>query len=229
MTKAEYKSIETYMLEQMQDAGHDRHHIYRVMNAALDIGEYITDRGEKIDTDVLIAACLLHDIGREKQYADKKIDHAYAGGQMAYDFLMGRKWPEDKANHVKECILSHRYRSDNPPQTIEAKILFDADKLDAAGAMGIARVLIYCGQVNEPLYILDEDGGIVFGGKKSASFVQEYNYKLKKLYDAFHTERAKELAAKVQKASADFYEAIIEEISGSYESGKKRLGDLLRE
>lgn len=226
MTKKEYKEIENYMLHQMQDSAHDRHHVYRVLNAALDIASYT----ESVDIDVLIAACLLHDIGREEQFANIDLCHAKIGSEKAYEFLISQKWDKEKALHVKESISSHRYRGDNSPQSIEAKILFDADKLDVSGAIGIARTLIYGGQVSEPLYILDEKGDIVLdgGGAEISSFFQEYNYKLRKLYNSFYTERAKVIAMERQKAAVDFYNNLFQEVYQNYENGVSNLKALLR-
>jgi len=184
MTKAEYMDIEGYMIAQMQDSAHDKHHIFRVLNSAMDIYEHES----QADFDILVAACLLHDIGREKQFEDlEKHCHAHIGGEMAFDYLMSRKWTAERAAHAKECISSHRYRKGNAPESIEAKILFDADKLEACGAIGIARTLIYAGQVSEPLYIFDDGGNIIIDdwGAEISSFFQEYNYKLKKVYDLF--------------------------------------------
>lgn len=219
MTKAEYIAIEAFMLERMRDSAHDKHHVYRVLNAALDIAE-----GERaLDMDVLVAAALLHDIGRDEQTADPDVNHATAGGRMAYDFLTGRGWPKDKALRVQECIAAHRYRGNRPPESAEAKILFDADKLEAIGAIGMARALIYCGLVNEALYIMDDAGEIIVDGEKPISFVQEYNYKLVKVRDSLYMQKSKQIAAKRQWAALDFYSALMEEIGHNYDHGIKRL------
>jgi len=225
MTHQEYKEIESFMLSQMQDSAHDKHHIYRVLNFALEISNYET----AVDLDVLIAACLLHDIGREKQFTDLSLCHAQIGGDMAYEYLINRKWDEVKAIHVRKCISSHRYRGDNPPESLEAKILFDADKLDASGAIGIARTLIYEGQVSEPLYLLDDNENIIVdgGGAEISSFFQEYNYKLKKVYNAFNTERAKAITIERQKSAVDFYNGLFNEISQNYKYGLERLSEVL--
>jgi len=228
LTKKEFVEIEAFMLEKMQDSAHDRHHIYRVLNAALDIAHY-TD--VELDTDVLVAACLLHDIGREEQSADLELCHAAIGGVMAYEFLLSKGWAVQKALHVKECVSTHRYRRGDAPQSIEAKILFDSDKLEASGAIGIARTLIYEGQIGEPLYIIDDEGSIVVdgGGAEISSFLQEYNYKLKHVYSSFFTEHAKEIALKRQKTACDFYEGLYDEISGNYKNGIVQYKELLAE
>ena len=219
MTQSEFKKIENYMLEQMQDSAHDRYHVYRVLNAAIDIAKY----EDMVDVDVLIAACLLHDIGRERQFVDlENLCHAEIGGEMAYDYLISRQWSKQKALHVKECISTHRFRDDIKPQSIEAKILFDADKLDVSGAIGIARTLLYEGQVREPLYVLDDDGNIIIdgGGAEISSFFQEYNYKLKNIYNSFYTKRAKEIASERQKITIDFYNTLHDEITSNNDNGR---------
>lgn len=227
MTRGEFTEIESYMQSRMLDSAHDRFHVYRVLYSALDIAR--TEAG--VDLDVLIASCLLHDIGRQRQFADPRLCHAAAGGEMAYEYLLSRGWSGEKAGHVMECIASHRYRGDNPPRSIEAKILFDADKLDVTGALGIARTLVYGGQVSEPLYVLDGEGNIVTGGGGSdiSSFFQEYNYKLENLYGSFYTGRGEEIASGRKKAAAGFYESLYREIGENRQRGAEALNALLEE
>lgn len=226
MTREEFKKYESFMHEQMRDSAHDRFHIYRVLYAALDIAK----AEENVDLDILITACLLHDIGRHQQFSDLELCHAQIGGDMAFDYLIENGWPLGRALHVKECVYSHRYRRDNKPQSIEAKILFDADKLDATGAVGIARTLIYSGQIMEPMYIF-EDNNIVTegGGPEISSFFQEYNYKLKNLYGVFYTDRATEIAQERRKAALDFYSNLHHEVTENHTRGVNILGDLLTE
>lgn len=225
MTREEFHRIEAYMLSQMNDTAHDPRHIYRVLDAALDIAS----AEEGVDMDVLLAACLLHDIGRDGQAANPGLSHAQIGADMAYTFLAESGWPQEKAAHVRDCVASHRYRGGNRPQSIEAKILFDADKLDATGAMGIARTLLYGGQIGEPLYLLDEEGGIMMAetDEEKSTFFQEYHYKLKKLYGAFHTKRAAGLAVKREKNAQAFYEALREEIESNRAAGERQLNKVL--
>lgn len=219
-----YKKYETYMLSQMSDSAHDCQHIYRVLYSALDIAESEND----VDAEVLIVACLLHDIGRKRQFENPSLCHALEGGEMAYDYLIKQGWNTDKANHVRKCIISHRYRTNHPPESIEAKILFDSDKLDVTGAMGIARTLIYKGQVNEPLYLVDANGFVLDGtNAESPSFFQEYNFKLKNLYGKFFTMRGGEIANQRRVAAVNFYKNIYDEVNSTHEKGRKHLQDLL--
>ena len=225
MTIQEFQTIEAHMLDKMKDSAHDRYHIDRVLHFALDIAG--TEKG--VDMDVLLAACLLHDIGREKQAENPALCHAQIGGEMAYQYLTQTGWSMGKAGHVKSCIASHRYRGDNAQESLEAKILFDADKLDVTGAIGVARTLIYGGQIGEPLYLLDQDGEIVVEGTdaEKSSFCQEYHYKLKRLYEAFYTQRARQLAKDRRENATAFYNALYTEISGNQKTGRQKLQELL--
>ncbi len=216
MDKQTYYELEQYMLSCMNDSAHDKEHIYRVLYVALDIAKHEED----VDYDVLIASCLLHDIGRKQQSKQPSICHAQVGSEKAYKFLIECNWSDEKAQHVKDCILTHRFRSNNPPQTLESKILFDADKIDAMGTIGIARTLIYNGQVSEPLYTLLDDGTISDGSNDiRPSFFKEYKYKLEKVYNNFYTTRGKEIALERQSSAIDFFENLLLEVKLSYQRG----------
>jgi uncharacterized protein len=221
----QYREIEDYMLSCMKDSAHDKEHIYRVLYVALDIARFESD----IDNDVLIAACLLHDISREEQCADPSVCHALAGGEKAYTFLKSIGWDEEKALLIKACISSHRYRTDLQPQSIEAKIVFDADKIDATGTLGIARTLLYKAMENEPIYSFSDDGSVSDGnGDKEPSFFQEYKFKLEKLYDRFYTKRGNEIAAERRQSAVAFYNSMLKEVRASYEPGNRLLRGILK-
>lgn len=225
MDKVQYEKIENYMKECMKDSAHDKEHVYRVLYLSLEIAKSEID----VDMDVLIAACLLHDIGREAQFINPKLCHAMVGGNMAYDYLIESGWNIQKAEQVKNCITTHRYRNDNPPNTIEAKILFDSDKLDVTGTLGIARSLLYKGKVSEPLYSVDHNGNVLHGtNDENPSFFHEYNFKLKNLYSKFYTNRAKEIAKEREASAVAFYNSMLSEVKFSYERGAEHLSFILR-
>lgn len=213
------------MLCCMTDSAHDREHIYRVLYVALDIAE----QEKNVDYDVLITACLLHDIGRQEQFANPQLCHAVIGADKAYTFLVNHGYGTDFAKKVASCIKLHRFRAGNPPQNIEEKILFDADKIDVTGTLGIARTIFYKGQVNEPLYTLNENGEISDGfNDDKPSFFQEYKFKLEKLYSKFYTQRGSEIAKQRQCSAIAFYENMCKEVSQSYETGPLILKKLLK-
>ena len=224
LDKATFSQIEKYMLECMKDSAHDKEHVYRVLYLALDIAEYESN----VNMDVLIAACLLHDIGRTEQFKNTKLRHEQVGSRKAYAYLLENNWPENRALHVRNCILSHRFRSENPPDSIEAKILFDSDKLDAAGTLGIARTLLYKGIVSEPLYSLDKQGNVSDGSKDDRpSFFQEYKYKLERLYDRFYTQRGMQIAKERRCSAVSFYNSMLHEVRSCYTCGIQELSRLI--
>lgn len=224
MDKGTYSLVENYMLSCMGDSAHDKEHVYRVLYQALEIA-----RTEKnVDYDVLIAACLLHDIGRKEQFENPSLCHAAVGSDKAYHFLIENGFEASYAEQVRYCIQTHRFRKNAQPQSLEAKILFDADKLDAAGAMGIARTLIYKGIVSDPLYSVSPDGTVLTGENDTEpSFFQEYKYKLEKLYSQFYTAKATEIAHERQQAAVDFYNSLYQEVETSYYNGKSELDRLI--
>ncbi|MCM1303673.1 MAG: HD domain-containing protein [Lachnospiraceae bacterium] len=226
MNRETYCLLEKYMIGCMEDTAHDKEHVYRVLYNALDIAK----TENNVNYDVLIAACLLHDIGRKEQFENPVLCHAVVGSEKAYQFLLAHDFEVSCAEQVRQCIRTHRYRAEDPPQSLEAKILFDADKLDAAGAMGIARTLLYKGIVAEPLYSLLPDGSVSTGEKDAMpSFFQEYKYKLENLYSHFYTERAAAIARERQHIAVAFYNSLYQEVNAAYRNGTRELNDLLEE
>ncbi len=224
MTKESYKRIENYMLSCMEDSAHDKEHIYRVLYNALEIA-----RGETgVDYDVLITACLLHDIGRKEQFENPVLCHAMVGGEKAFRFLTENGFDEMFSRKVKSSIQTHRFRKSMQPESVEAKILFDADKLDVTGALGIARTLMYKGNVVEPIYHVLPDGTISDGSQEEApSFFREYKFKLEKLYDKFYTAKGAELAQQRRGIAAAFYESLYREVNIGYTSGRRILHECI--
>lgn len=220
MTENTYALLEQYMLSCMTDSAHDKEHIYRVLYTALDIAKTEQD----VDYDVLICACLLHDIGRQEQFEDPSLNHAEVGADKAFTFLSEHGFSEAFTRSVCDCIRSHRYRKRNPPSSIEAKILFDADKLDVCGAIGIARTLLYKGIVGEPLYSVTPDRTLLDGTNDTEpSFFQEYKYKLESIYDHFFTERGAALGKERQDTARNYYQNLLSEMRAVYEDNAAKL------
>jgi uncharacterized protein len=220
MDRKTYELLENYMISCMQDSAHDKEHVYRVLFHALEIAKEETS----VDYDILLCAALLHDIGRKEQFENPALCHAQVGAEKARVFLQDHGFSAAYADKVAHCIASHRFRKGNAPQSIEAKVLFDADKLDVAGATGMARTLMYVGAVAEPLYSLREDGSVSNGEKdRQISFFQEYKFKLENLYDHFYTQKGRELALSRQAAAAAFYDSLYTEVQSAYEIGKQQL------
>lgn len=121
------------------DWSHNMDHFLRVRNIALKIA-----KKEGGDKKIIEAACLLFDIARYLEQMGKVRDHAVTGAAIAKQVLKEVKFDEDKISSVCHAILVHRKSQLNKAETIEAKILKDADYLDALGAIDVARVFSSC-------------------------------------------------------------------------------------
>lgn len=225
MKKDTFALLEEYMLSCAGDSAHDAEHVYRVLNNALVIAKEMP----AVDYDILITACLLHDIARPEQIADPSLCHAAVGSEKAYGFLIAKGFSDEFACRVRDCIRTHRFRRNDPPQSMEGKILFDADKLDVVGAIGIARTLVYKGTVSDPLYTRNPDGSISDGTEgEISSFFREYKYKLERLYDRFYTDKGRELALERKIAAESFYSALHMEVTQFDTLSSKHLNELVK-
>jgi len=219
MNREEMQRIESFMLECMDDTVHDCLHSYRVLNYAVQIA----NATEKVDMEVVIISALLHDIGRVDEIKNPMLCHAEVGSKKAKAFLINNGYCEEKANHVANCILTHRYKKNREPQSIEAMIIFDADKLDLTGTVGVARAILFGGQIEEPLYLVGEDRLPTEG----ASLFREYNRKLNKLHLKLNTEKAKEIGKEQQRTMDSYFKDLFEEANKNYFNAKQILDKIL--
>ena len=90
------------MLSCMDDSAHDKEHVYRVLYNALEIAQSESN----IDHDVLIGACLLHDIGRREQFENPALCHAMVGAEKAYRFLTEQGFETEYARQVRHCCCA---------------------------------------------------------------------------------------------------------------------------
>lgn len=207
------KEISAIAIEYFQNSPptHDWEHTLRVVSLCKKIGS-----AENADMETLLAAAYLHDIGREE--ADKKqICHAELSAQIAEQILIKSGFPSCKIPQALHCISTHRFRGDNPPETIEAKVLFDADKLDAIGAIGVCRAYSYAGENGQPLYTpFDEEAELKkFTNHKEHSPVIEFKVKLSRIKDSLKTSCGRALALERHKFMLAFFEELCQEIKGS--------------
>lgn len=133
--------------------------------------------------------------------------------------------PNSMIKHIVDCILSHRYRTDNKPKTKEAMIVFDADKLETVGAIGIARAFAWVGKNNAHLYktadieeyVQENLGGKINGriqDKTKHSPQLNWETKDKHIVEYLYTEKAKEMAKERKAFSELFLEKLKKEIDG---------------
>ena len=193
---------------------HDWTHVERVLNLALHIGKY-----EKADLDILTLACLLHDIGRKEEMKSKgKFCHAEKGAELAAKILVKHKIDQPAIDNITHCIISHRYRNQHIPKTIEAKVLFDSDKLDSIGAIGIGRDFLFSGYLKNPLYtgnetkLLKLEKDQTYGKEDTA--IMEYEFKLKNIKNKILTKTGKKIAKERHDFMVAYFKRFWEEVKG---------------
>jgi uncharacterized protein len=189
------------------DPAHDFDHVLRVLALAERIA-----RAEGADAEIVRASALLHDVGRAEQELTGR-SHAVHGAERARDILAGH--PPEKVHAVCEAIASHRFREDAPPQTLEAEVLYDADKLDSIGAVGIARAYLYGGLCRQRLWA-EVPAGYQARGElpEEHTPVHEFVFKLSKLKDTLYTNTARRIGQERHAYMVEFFERLEREVRG---------------
>jgi len=181
---------------------HGWDHILRVLDYCKTLS---AEKG--IKTEILFPACVLHDLGRTKK---KEKSHAESTA-IAEKLLRKAGYREDLLKQIVVCIRSHSVDSKQEPVSEEAKILFDADKLDSYGAIGLARFFILAGEHGDSL-------------NESAQESFERITKLNAV-GGFHTKEAEKIGRAKAKTAFIFYYLLFKELK---ENGKtKTLENIL--
>jgi len=207
-----------------QDPVHGFDHVLRVLELAERLG-----RGLGADLEVLRAAALLHDAAgaapapaaaaaaEQTEQAGGRATHELDSADFARSVLQAEGWPAERIEAVTHCIRAHRFRGAEGPSTLEAQVLFDADKLDVLGAFGVARTLGYALQAGqsffaEPSARFLETGALEPGEPHSA--YHEYLFKLRHVSGRLHTEPARRLAERRHAVMKAFFEQLAAEAHG---------------
>ncbi len=194
------------------DPVHDFDHILRVLALVERVGQ-----AENADLEILRAATLLHDASGATPGESARREHHLASAEIARTVLLAEGWPPDRVEAVLHCIRAHRFRSTEAPQSLEAKILFDCDKLDVLGAIGVARTVAYAALAGEPLT-----------GEPSEKFkttrqkepgephtpYHEFLFKLSRIKDRLHLASTRALAQERHRYLADYFDRLAAEVRG---------------
>jgi len=194
-------------------ACHDWDHTLRVWANARRIREL-----EGGDALVVDCAALLHDIGRPEELADQGATcHATRGAELARDLLtqIGITDP-DLAGHIAACVRTHRFRArgGERPATIEARIVFDADKLDSIGAIGIGRSFHFAGRIGARVHNAAEEAQESASYSRQDSAYREYLVKLRHVRQRLLTDAGRRLADGRHRFMVAFFAQIDREVRG---------------
>jgi uncharacterized protein len=207
------KQTEKFVRNELgEDAtGHDWYHVDRVRRNAL----HICKEERFGDPFVIEMASLLHDIPDEK--LNKTVE---LGRAKLESFFKTIPVPDEVKEHIIQIIDSISYKGGRKTKlkTIEAKIVQDADRLDAIGAIGIARAFAYGGKKGQPIFdpavqVREEISLEEYRNGKSTS-IHHFYEKLLKLKDLLNTETAKKIAEKRQEMMLSFLDQFYQEWDG---------------
>lgn len=199
----------SYFDEEMSPA-HDWFHVQRVKTNA----EELAASYPRADHTVVRLGALLHDIGRAKEERGEIADHSKWGATESEKRLREHGASGDTIEAVAHCVRAHRYSNDTAPETIEAKIVSDADDLDALGAVGLARCFAYGGEIGSPIHdpSLPADADETSVGRTQFNHLQK---KLLDLPDRMYTDGGRERADERATYIRRFIRQFKSELSGS--------------
>jgi uncharacterized protein len=220
-----YQIIKEKVTKELSCSAHDLEHVLRVYRLCLYLAKYESS----VNLDILKTAALLHDIAKVKEDQDNsgKTDHALLGAEMAKAILEELGFAEN-LDEIMSCIITHRFKGENKPETLEAKILFDSDKIDILGAVGIARSYMIAGQYKQTIYrdvpVNDYIKDNLMGGSPRGRIKDiskhspnlEFEIKIKKIPEILFTDKAKEIARKRVALMENFYSQLKKDIVGDF-------------
>lgn len=193
------------------DPVHDFAHVLRVLTLARRIG-----KAEGVDMDIVETAVLLHDIHRidEDHAGDPDADHAILAAEHARHILARLDPAPDPAfiEAVAHAIAAHRFRNTIEPETLEAKTVFDADKLDAIGAIGIARAYAYGARMGQRLW--GEVPADYPGDGPDHTPFHEFIFKLSHVHERLYTNTGRAIAHERHAYMVDYFKRLEAEIQG---------------
>ncbi len=196
----------------LQEGGsHGPDHTERVLQNALAIGAAMNAR-----LDILAPAALLHDIGRSRESTSKgTFCHADLGAEMAEEILQDLGYSAEDQAAICHCIRSHRFRDEQEPESLEAKILYDADKLDSIGAIGIGRAFLFAGQIGARLHNADQDPNSTAAYSGEDTAYREFLVKMSRVKSQMFTPIGRKIARRRHEFMETFFSQLNLEIYGS--------------
>jgi len=189
------------------DGAHDISHILRVWNSVQHLMAH-----EGGDPKVLTAATLLHDCVDVPKNSPQRSQASRLAAEQAAGILARLGWEAQKIEHVTHAIESHSFSANLTPRTIEARILQDADRLDAIGHIGIARCFYISGSLGRAIYDPADPDATGRALDDTAFAIDHFQTKLLRLSGSFQTKTGAELAEKRHRTVQDFLTGLLEEL-----------------
>lgn len=196
------------------DPAHDFDHVLRVLAMARRLAT-----AEGADLEIVETAALLHDIARSDERATG-CDHAMESARRAGEILAG--WPMERVKAVTHAIAAHRFRNSLVPGRLEARVLYDADKLDSMGAIGVARAYAVAGMCGQRLWAAVDEGWVERKTVQEHHHdlnaehtpVHEFAFKLNRLAESLFTPTARGIAAGRHQFMVAYFSRLEQEVKG---------------
>ena len=192
------------------ESSHDLDHTLRVMHNAETLLEFYPEA----DADVVRLSALLHDIARPEESAQcGECCHAELSAVYATEILKAAEIPSAIAEAAVNAIKCHRFRRGEAPDTLEAQILYDADKLDSLGAVGLGRAFLFAGHCGARLHNTESEALSSPPYSREDTAYREYLVKLRFVPEKMFTLEGKKIAASRLQFMKDFFSALDAEIN----------------
>lgn len=185
------------------DAAHDLEHVRRVVRNAEQLAQ-----AEGARFEIVLPAAWLHDCVSVPKDSPQRVKASGLAATQAVEWLRAWGWPENLLPDIAHAIEAHSFSAGIPPRTLEAKVVQDADRLDALGAAGLARCLMLGGAMGRPLYVPDDPFCEQRAPDDSASCVDHLYTKLLKLENTMQTAAGRAEA----KRRTEFLRQFIQEL-----------------
>lgn len=207
---APFETLAELLLPHFEAAGdgsHDVAHIARVFRNALRIQAL-----EGGDARLLAAAVLLHDCVSVEKSSPLRAEASRLAAEKAVHVLSALNWTEVDCAAVYHAVHAHSFSAGVAPQTLEARILQDADRLDAIGAVGAARCFYTAGRMGSSLYNPFDPLAKARPLDDRAFAMDHFPAKLFKLADGFQTVAGQAMAKERHQRLVTIYEQFLDEI-----------------
>jgi uncharacterized protein len=207
--------FENYMArlcDQHPDPSHDLLHVKRVVGLAKQLAQ-----AEGADAQVVVPAAFLHDCVYVSKTDSLRAQASRLSADKALEILKECGYPQKYFPDIRHAIVAHSFSAQIHPETIEAKVVQDADRLDAMGAIGIARCFALSGLTKRPLYFSDDPFCKDRKPDDKQNSLDHFFIKLLRLQEKLHTKSAQREAVLRVETMRNFLKSLERELETTNE------------